>query len=69
MLAYIAKFLFPYSFLPYLQHMMLVNVRLDISWHKRIIFQGYKLYWSSSFLMTQLKLSWQYGYDCIVENL
>ena len=32
----------------------LVNVKLDIRGHKRITFQGFRLHWSSSFLMVQL---------------
>ena len=47
-----AKFLFPYicSFLLYLHYMMLINVKLDITGHKRITFQSSRLHWSSSFL-------------------
>ena len=67
----IANFVFPciYSFLLYLHHMMLVNVTLDITWYKRIIFQYSRLYWSCSFLMAQLKQSWQYWHSCIAQNL
>ena len=38
----IANFVFPYicTFLPYLHHMVLVNVKLDVSGYKRSIFQG-----------------------------
>ena len=43
------------SFLLYLHYMMWVNVKLDISG-----FQGCRLHWSHSFLMVQLKRSWQY---------
>ena len=45
----LANFLFRYicSFLLYFHIMMLVNVKLDINWHKRITFQGCKLHWSS----------------------
>ena len=37
----IANFAFPYicSFLLNLQHMMLVNVKLGITWYKKITFQ------------------------------
>ena len=70
----IAKFEFPYfcSFLLSLQHMILVNMKVDISACNRIKFQGCKLcklHWSSSFLMAQLKWSWQYWHFCIVESL
>ena len=46
----IANFVFPYiySFLLYLYHMILVNLKLDISGYK-IVFQDGKLHWSSSF--------------------
>ena len=54
------------SFLLYLQHMVLVNMKLDISGCSRITFQGCRLHWPSSFLMAQLKLSWQYWHFCIV---
>ena len=56
----IASSVFPYicSSILYLHHMMLVNMKLDISDCKRIIFQGCRLHWSSSFLMVQLKQSW-----------
>ena len=53
----IHNFVFPYLFL---QHMTLVNVKLDINECNRITFQGYKPHWSSSFLMAQLKRSWHY---------
>ena len=49
--------------------MMLVNVTLDINGHKQIIVQDSRLYWSCSFLMAQLKRSWQYWHSCIVQNL
>ena len=39
----------------YLHHMRLVNVKLDVSGCRRIIFQGCTLDWRSSLLMTQLK--------------
>ena len=56
------NFVFPYipSFLLYVHHMILVNVKLNVSEHTRILFQCSKHYWSSCFLMTQLKRSWQY---------
>ena len=65
----IANFVLPYicSFLPYLQHMMLVNMQLDISGYNRITFQGCRLHWYSSFLMAQ-NGSWQYWHSCIVES-
>ena len=48
--------------------MMLVNVKLDVSGFRRIIFQGYKLHWFSSFVMARLKQSWQYRHSCFVEG-
>ena len=42
----------------YLHHMMLVNMKLDVSRHKRIALQGYRILWSSSFQKAQLKLIW-----------
>ena len=44
-IAIIANFVFPYicSFLHYLQHIMIVNEKLEVSGCKRIIFQSYKL--------------------------
>ena len=48
----------------YLQHMTLVNVKSDISGHKRITFQGCRLHWSSFFLMVQLGC--QYRHSCDV---
>ena len=38
-----------------MQHMMLVNVIIDISGCNRGIFQGCRLHWPSFFLMTELK--------------
>ena len=35
--------------------MMLVNVKLDISGYNNITFKGYRLHWTSSFLMAHLK--------------
>ena len=53
----IANFVLPYirSFLFYLHRMMLLNVKLDVNWYKRITFQGCRLQWStcSSFLMAK----------------
>ena len=67
----IANFEFPYvcSFLLSLQYMILVNMKVDISACNRIKFQGCKLHWSNSFLMAQLKWTWQYWHSCIVESL
>ena len=53
----------------YLQHMMLVNMKINISGFNRIIFQGCRLHWFSSFLMAKLKRCWQYWHSCIVESL
>ena len=41
--------------------MMLVNIKLDIGGYNMIEFEGYRLHWSSSFLMPQLKQSYQIG--------
>ena len=67
----IVNFVFPYicSFLPCLQHMILANIKLDISKFNWITFQDCKLHWSSSFLITQLKRSWQFWHFFIVESL
>ena len=61
---------------PYVWHffcigtpMMLVYVKLDVSGYERIIFKGCRLHWSSSFLMAQLKQSWQHWHSCIAESL
>ena len=61
----IANFVFPFvcSFLLYLYHMIIVNVKLDVD--MRIIFQDCRLHWSSSFSMAQLKRSWHYWHSCI----
>ena len=69
-----ANFVFSkiYSFLLHLHYMMLVNVNLDISGSKRITFEYYKLHCSCSFLMAQLKQSWQYWHSLlrrVCENL
>ena len=58
-----------FSFLLYLHHMMLVNVKLDMKGHKEVIFQRYKLQQSGSFVMAQLKQNWQYWQACIAESL
>ena len=44
-----ANFIFPRicSLLLNFDHMMLVNMKLDVNGFKRITFQGYKLHWSS----------------------
>ena len=67
----IANFVVPdsWSFLFYLQHMMLVNMKLDISRSNRITFQGSWLHWSIYFLIVQPKWSWQYWHSYIVEIL
>ena len=57
------------SIFPCLYHIILLNVKLDISGYERIKFQGHMLHRSSSFLMLQLKWSWQYWHSCIEENL
>ena len=46
-----------------------VNVKLYVNRYKRIIFQRCKLHWSHSFLMAQLKQSWQYWHSCVTESL
>ena len=43
--------------------------KLEISGYNRIIFQGCRLHWSSSFLMAELERSWQYWHSCIAESL
>ena len=45
----ITNFVCPHicSYILYLQHMMLVNVKLDISGCNRIAFEGCRLHWSS----------------------
>ena len=69
----IANFVFPYigSFLPYLKpyHFSRFNVKLDDKGYKRITFQGCRLQRSCSFLIAELKQSWQYWRSCIVESL
>ena len=49
--------------------MMLVNVKLYIRGHKGIIFRGYKLQQTGSFVMAKLKQNWQYWQACIAESL
>ena len=56
-------------FLLYLHCMILINVQLNVSGHKRIMFQGCRLYCSSLFLVVQLNQSWQYWHWCSVESL
>ena len=58
-----------FSFLLYLHHMMLINIKLDISGCIRITFQGCRHHCASSFLMAQLKRSWQYWHSCLAESL
>ena len=43
--------------------MILVNIKSDISGWNRITFQGCTFHWSSSFLMTELKQSWQFWHS------
>ena len=57
------------SFFLYLWNIMLANTKLDITGHHKIIFQVYRLYWSSCSLIGQLKQSWQYCHSCIAETL
>ena len=67
----IANFVFPEirGFLLYLQYLLLVNIKLDIIGCKRIKFEYYILDYSCSFLMAQLKQSWQYWHSCTAESL
>ena len=64
------NFVFHYihKFLLYLHHMILVNRKLSVSGCK-ILFQGCRLHRLSSFLMAQLKQSWQCWHFCILESL
>ena len=66
-----ANFVFTYIciFLHYLHHMMLVNVKWNISWHKRNTFQEWKLHWFCWFWMAQPRWIWQYLHSCIGESL
>ena len=52
----IAKFVLPYiySFLPYLNHVIVLNLTLDGTKYKRITSQGCSINWSCSLLMSQL---------------
>ena len=67
----IANFVLPFncSFLLHWQHVIWVNMKLDISGCNKITFQGCRLHWFSYFLMTQRKWSWQCWHSCIVESL
>ena len=67
----IANFVFPYIcwLLHYVNHMMLVNMEIDVSEKKRITCWGYRFHWSSSFRMVELKRSWQYWHSCVAKNL
>ena len=64
----ILTFIFPYicNLLLHLHHMMLVNVKIDVSGYEKITIQGYRLHWFSSFLMAQWKQSW---HSCVVGSL
>ena len=53
------------SFLLYLQHMISVNMKLDISRCTRMTFRGCRLHWSISFLMTLPKQVRQYWHSRI----
>ena len=57
---------FPYmcNFLHYFKHIIFVNVKLDATRYKRVIFQGCRLHWSGSSLKTQLKQSLQKWHLC-----
>ena len=57
------------SFILNICHSIVVNIKLYISGYKRIIVQGCRLCWSCSFLMAQLKQSWQYWHSCLAEIL
>ena len=65
----IAIFEYISKFILYLYHMMLVNVKLDISECKSSIFQGCKLHLSSSFPMAKPKRNGQYWHSCIVMSM
>ena len=66
-----ANFVFTYicTFLLYCHNIMLVNEKLQVSESKVITLQGCWLHWSISFLMVQLKRSWQYWHSCIADSL
>ena len=57
------------SYIIYLHHHMLVNMKLDVSGFKRIAFLGCKFHWSSLFRIVQQKQSFQYWHSRIVESL
>ena len=67
----VAKFVFQYicSVFHYLHHLTLVNKKLDSSVFKMIIHKDCRLYWSFSFLISQLTQSWQYLNYCFAESL
>ena len=67
----IANFVFPYvcSFLLYLHQLILINWKLEIKEHMRITFHSCMLYWTSWFLMAELKQSWQCCHSCIREHM
>ena len=44
-------------------------MKLTFGGCNRIAFQGCRLHWSDSFLMAQLKQSWQYWHSCTGESL
>ena len=60
----IANVVFPYRSIYnsplYLHHVMLATVKLVTSVYKRIIVQGCRLHWYSSFLKERPKQSWQH---------
>ena len=45
----------------YFPSLVTINVKLDVSGYKRIIFQGYRLHWFSSFVMAQLSKVGHFG--------
>ena len=51
-----------------LQHLMLVNLKSDISKCNRITFQCCGLHWTRSVLMAPLKQSWQYWHSCVMDS-
>ena len=57
------------SFLLYLHQLILINWKLEIKEHMRIIFQGCMFYWTCWFLIAKLKQSWQCCHSCIREHL
>ena len=61
--------IFAVSIFIYLQHMILINIKLHFGGCNRITFQGCRLHWFDSFLMAQSKRSWQYCHTCIRESL